>query len=197
MKRLLFITAAVLMSFSALTAQNIWSFQYSFGFPSGDTKEFTENISGRGFTIEGKSFATNTIAFGGFIAWNVFTDDVSDGEIMLDNMAVFGHQYHYINAMPLMATASYYPENGKGKTLNPYASIGVGAIFQERLLDIDTKSLYADGWMFDLAPEIGLSVKLPDSFDLIANYKYMIGFETSSLAQIAYSNLNIGMGVSF
>lgn len=197
MKRLLFIIAAMLISFSALTAQNIWSFQYSFGFPTGDTKEFTENTSGRGFVIEGKSFATNNLAFGAFLGWNVFTDDIADGELTIGHIGVFGHEYRYINTMPLMATASYYPSNGKGKTINPYGSIGVGTIFQEKLMDIGTKSLYADGWMFGVAPEVGVSVKLPGGFDLIASYRYMIGFETSSVGQLSYSNLNIGMGVTF
>lgn len=197
MKKVLFIIAAMLISFSALTAQNIWSLQYSFAAPHSDTKEFTDNISGRGFGLEIKSFATNNITFGGFIAWNVFTDDVADGEISYSNTAVFGHQYRYINTMPLMATAAYYPSNGRGKTINPYASIGVGTIFQEKLMDIGTKSLYQDGWMFGLAPEVGVSIKLPGGFDLIANYKYMYGFETTSVAQLSYSNLNIGFGVTY
>lgn len=197
MKRLFFIIAAMLISFSTLTAQNIWTFEYSFGFPTGDTKEFTDNISGRGFAINGKSFATNTIAFGGMWAWNVFTEHVPEGEITVGDISVYGNEYRYINAMPLMATASYYPSNGQGKTINPYASIGVGTIFQEQLLDIGTKSLYLDGWMFGLAPEVGVSIKLPGGFDLIANYKYMIGFETSSVNQLTYSNLNIGFGTTF
>lgn len=197
MKKVLFIIAAMLISFSALTAQSIWSFQYSFAAPTGETKEFTDDISGRGFIIEGKSFATNTITFGGLIAWNVFTDDIADGEMTIGDAAVFGHQYRYINTMPLMASVSYYPSNGKGKTINPFVSLGVGTIFQEKLMDIGTKSLYLDGWMFGLAPEIGVSIKLPGGFDLIANYKYMYGFETSNVSQLSYSNLNIGFGVTY
>lgn len=197
MKKVIYIIAAMLISFSALSAQNIWSLQYSVGIPHGDTKEYADNTSGRGFIVEGKGFVTQKVTFGGFMAWNVFTEEVIGDHIDLGDLDIFGNTYRYINVMPLMASMSYYPNHGHKKAFNPFASIGVGTIFQEQKTDIGTNTIYADGWMFGLAPEVGISYTLPGGFDLIVNYKYMLGLETTQVSQLSYSNLNIGMGVTF
>lgn len=197
MKKVIYIIATMLIGFSAVSAQNIWTAQYSMSFPHGDTKEYTENASFRGFVVEGKGFVTQKVTFGGFIQWNTFTEEVLDDHIDLGDLNIYGNSYRYNNVMPLMASVSYYHFHGEKKAINPFASLGIGTIYQEQKTKLGTNAIYTDGWMFGLAPEVGVSYTLPGGFEVVANYKYMYGFETNQVPQLSYSSLNIGFGTTF
>lgn len=197
MKRIINIMTALLISASAVTAQNIWSFQYNMALPHGDTKEYTDNASFRGITMDSKTFVSDNIALGGFISWNVFKGDVDDGHVNFNGNDIFGHEYRYINAVPVMATASYFPTMKEGSILKPYATLGIGTIFQEDLVEIGTNAYYNDGWMFGMAPELGLNIIINEKMDFMASYKYVIGFQTSQVSQLSYSNLNLGLAFKF
>lgn len=193
MKRLMYIILTALISTSAMSAQSYWSIQYNMGFPHGASKDFTDNTSFRGLTLEGKTFTNDNWAFGGFAAWNVFSNDVKDGDLSYDNKLVSGHQYRYLNSAPVMLTASYYPTMKDEGIIKPFITMGLGTIYQENSIELGTHTYYSDGWMFGLAPEVGVNIALTEAVDVVASYRYTYGFETSRVDALSYSNINLGL----
>lgn len=192
MKRLMYIILTALISTSAMSAQTIWSLQYSMGIPHGESKQFTDNMSFTGLEITGKTFINENIALGGYLGWNVFSESVSDASLKFGGAEIHGKQYRYLDAAPIMATASYYPTVKEGCKLKPFVSFGIGTIYQDNTIEVGTDSFYSDGWMFGLSPEAGISYTINEKLDFLASYRYLHGFETSQVDALSYSNINFG-----
>ncbi len=196
MKRNIYLTAifVVLVGFSSMAqGGGIWNFDWNMGFSMGETKDFIENPSFRGFSIEGRGFVTDKITVGGIGAWNVFYEDFGNVVLEDGDTKLWGYKRRYLNVMPLMVTAHYYFAQN---SIQPYIGLGLGTYYIESRDFMGIYYLQGKDWHFGVAPEIGLVIPFSNS-NTGANigFKYNYGFKTKN--NPAYSWLGINVGISY
>ncbi len=203
MKNKLFLIILVLFTFnvSNIQAQRFLSvISYSTALPLGNTSDFINSFSWRGFTVEGRTFTQDNLSFGILFGWN-FLDEKTDETIQIENGAVSGIQIRYMDAIPIMATAHYYFGKRRKKSLRPFMGINAGAFVINQRMDIGIWSLRSNNWHFGFAPEVGVLVPLGTSsiaFSVKYNYAFASGnsFYSDDNSQ-SFINFNIGYGIGY
>jgi hypothetical protein len=179
---------------SALTLSGqdvIWKMTYDVAFPFGSTKEFTDQVSWRGVSLDFDRFINDNVAVGLGVSWSVFLEKEADSDYQHDLMLIHGTQVRYINDIPILARFSWYQPTGGFDT---YFTAGVGTVWQQQRREIGLWAFEGNYWQFALSPEAGIIFPMGRSY-LTAKVKYMQGFKTSSAP--ALSNLGIGVGFAW
>ena len=144
------------LSFSSYSqGGGIWNFQWVIGFPVGETNDFLNQTSFRGFGLEGRGYVTDRITVGGCAAWQTFYQDNGFVTSELDKGAISGFQKRYINTIPLTVNTHYY--FGYGLVL-PYIGVGLGAYYIETRDYLGIYYIREKAWHFGVAPEVGVVV---------------------------------------
>ncbi len=172
----------------------IWNFDWSMGFPMGNTKDFIGAPSFRGFSIEGRGYVTDNIAIGGIGAWNVFYENKGwVTESIGNNKEVYGFKRKYLNVMPLMVTGDYYFSQGG---VQPYIGAGIGTYYIESRNFMGLYYVQGKDWHFGIAPEVGVVMPFSSSnAGLNINFKYNMAAKTKN--ESSYSWLGINIGISY
>ena len=181
------------MCISALTVSGqdvIWKMAYEVAFPFSNTKEFTDQVSWRGVSMDVDRLINDNVAVGLGFSWGVFVEKEPDSDYQLDNnMLVHGTQVRYINNIPMLARFSWYQPTGSFET---YFTAGVGTVWQQQRREIGLWAFEDNYWQFALSPEAGIIFPIARSY-LTAKVKYMQGFKTSEAPALSY----LGIGVGF
>jgi hypothetical protein len=183
-----------IISISALTLSGqdvIWKMSYDVAFPFGSTKEFTDQVSWRGVSLDVDRFINDNAAVGLGVSWSVFLEKEADSDYQRDQMLIHGTQVRYINDIPILARFSWYQPTGAFET---YFTAGVGTVWQQQRREIGLWAFEGNYWQFALSPEAGIIFPMGRSY-LTAKVKYLQGFKTSSAP--ALSNLGIGIGFAW
>lgn len=187
------IAIALFVSALAVSGQDvIWKMNYDVGIPFGETKEFADQTSWRGLSLDVDRFVSENLAIGLGFGWSTFFEYEADSYYERDRMLLHGTQQRYINNIPLTGRVSYYLDSNP---LLPYLSLGVGTVWQETRREIGLWSFSGNYWQFVLAPEIGLVFDFDYSY-LSTKVKYTYGFATEGGAP-ALSYLSIGVGFAW
>lgn len=173
-------------------SQSLWNITYNMASPVGETKDFADKMSFRGFGVDGRGFVNNNITIGGSWNWNVFYDRRDNAYLEKETAVIHGTQFRYVNTMPFMVNTHYY--FGKDGGIRPFVGTGGGAMWKEEKLQIGTLSQTDNAWQFGLAPEIGAFIPLSSSFIVYVSAKYTHGFATDKLSKTSYINFGIGIG---
>ncbi len=165
------------------------SMHYSFGIPTADLKDFTDNTSARGIIFEARNFRNDQFSIGFSLGWQVFKDRLED-TFSEEGRDVTGTQVRYVNTLPIMVTGHYYLGDPGG--VRPYLGAGVGTVHSLQRVDVGLFSIQNNNWHFGFYPEVG--VYIPVSFDmginLAAKYNYALG--TSESIDYSYLALSVG-----
>ncbi len=189
-----YITIIAVVSFVAFNAQaQEWdwatSINYSFGLPTADLKDFTDNTSFRGIIFEAKNFRSEQLSIGFSLGWQVFKDRL-EGTFSQEGQDITGTQVRYVNTLPIMVTGHYHLGDPGG--VRPYVGAGVGTVHSLQRTDVGLFTVSNNNWHFGFYPEVG--VFIPVSFDmginLAAKYNYAIG--TSDSFDYSYLALSLG-----
>ena len=186
------ITLAILVSGLAMNGQDvIWKMGYDVGFPFSSTKEFTDQVSWRGVSLDVDRFVNDNLAVGLGFSWSLFLEKEADSYYERDLILLHGTQVRYINNIPLMARISWYQPMDM---FEPYFSLGIGTAWQENRREMGLFSVTDNYWHFALAPELGLVMPVGNSY-INAKVKYTHGFETSNGPALSY--LSVGLGFAW
>ncbi len=166
---------------------------YDVSIPFSDTREFTDQVSWRGISMEFDRFLTGNLAAGLGISWSVFLEKEPDSYYQSDEMLIYGTQVRYNNAVPLLARVSWYHTPPSG-SFSVYFSAGAGAAWQELRRDIGLWTFGDDAWQFALSPEAGIIFPVWQS-NVSAKVRYVQGFETSTVPSLSY--LSAGVGIAW
>lgn len=173
-------------------AQGYVSAQYSINFPMAKTADFISNPSFRGLTLDYRHEVTPQILVGISAGWYTFYKDAgadsyttSDGSITAS-----GHQYRYLNSVPLLVTADYYFSD---HNLKPFAGLGVGTTYNRVDLEMGMYTIRVDPWQFSLAPEAGLAYRIAEGTSALVSVRYNISFSSRDLDTQSFLGLNIGL----
>ncbi|MEJ2593956.1 MAG: OmpW family outer membrane protein [bacterium] len=173
----------------------IWNFQWAIGFPTGETNDFIDQTSFRGFGLEGRGYVTDRLTVGGRGAWHTFYKDFGFVTNEYENATVHGYKRRYINAIPLTVNSHYY--FGYGLVL-PYVGVGLGAYFIESRDYLGIYYVEEKAWHFGVAPEVGVVIPFGSSntgFNIAAKYQYAA--KTKDTQSVSWIELNIGLSYIF
>lgn len=192
MKKAMIIAAFGLFSVGAFAQTAAWNANYIVALPMGDTKEWIDNTSFRGVSIDGRSFVDDNFSIGGTIAWQSFYKKIEDHTISLPNADIYGTQFRYINSFNVTFDAHYYV--GEPYSIRPYIGAGVGTYYMSQRGDLSLWSVTTDGWHFGVRPELGLFVPFSNSdygINIGAKYNYII--KNSDSVDHQYLSINLGL----
>lgn len=192
MKKLSFIIIFIIFAMRhALAQENYVSVQYSAGIPFADLNDYIGETSYRGMAVDYHALLTQNVGLGFDVGWNVFYEEKGMTTITEGTESLTGYEYHYSNNLPVLASGAYYfmPES----TFNPFASLGVGAVYSKRDTDLGSIRFTEDAWHFALKPEVGLIYQFSDRIGakLSANYYQM--FENDDFGSQSYLSFNLGL----
>jgi len=176
-----------------LNAQSLWNVTYDMSVSLGETKDFIEATSFRGFGIDGRKFINDDITIGGSYSWNVFYENEVNKTVTEGNTTITANEYDYGNYMPMMFTAHKY--FGEGGGVRPFIGTGIGTIWKEEEKIVGSFTTIDDNaWQFGLTPEVGVFIPISNGAIIFLNAKYTYGFQTGELNPTSYINFGIGLG---
>ena len=170
---------------------------YQISFPAGDTKNFTDEISFRGFGLDFRYTVRQNTTVGMAFGWNVFYQRTTKtAQLETDNPgAITGTQDRYLNAFPIMANAHYYFGDRGG--IRPYVGLNAGGYYMVQRFSIGIVSLQKDEWQWGIAPEAGVIIPMDRDWAVMVNGKYNYAFTGKSPLgediKHSYASLNIGI----
>jgi hypothetical protein len=191
MKKLAIIFTVCISALTASGQDVIWKMGYEIAFPFSSTKEFTDQVSWRGVSMDFDRLLNDNVAVGLGVAWSVFLEKEPDSYYEWDQMLIHGTQVRYINNIPILARFSWYQPVS---TFETYFTAGVGTVWQQQRREIGLWAFEDNYWQFALSPEAGIIFPIGRSY-LTAKVKYMAGFKTSSAPALSY--LGIGLGFAW
>ena len=187
----------------------LWGYNYEVGIPLGETRDFIDNMSFRGFSLGGKKFINEHMAMGGSVGWHVFNEkkdnvtagldfviefeDGSEGDV---NGAISGDQYRYINSFPFMINLQYFNLNPARNSIAFYAGLGLGTQAIKRRVEVGVLAVDDTNWHFGIIPEIGFIKRFNTTYYFNGGVKYNQAFSSGG-RKYSYLNITIGFYSEF
>lgn len=175
----------------AQAQQSMFSLHYAAGFPTGDLSDYISEPSFRGVGISYHYLLTPSVGLGLEAGMQTFYERKEYATYQEGTASWSGIQYRYTNSFPIMASVAYFlmPE----QALNPYASLGIGTIYNNRDTDLGLYRTEQDSWHFSLRPEVGVIYSFSPRFGVKLAGKYYHTFETSELGPQSFLSVNVGL----
>jgi len=186
------VTLTLLVAALTMSAQEvIWKMTYDVGVPFSSTKEFTDQVSWRGLSLDFDRFVGDNFAVGMGFSWSTFVEKESDTDYQRENILLHGTQVRYINNIPLTVRLSWYQPLDM---MELFGTLGVGTVWQEVRREIGTLAFSGNYWQFALTPEVGMIFPVGQSY-LSAKLRYVMAFETNEAPDLSY--LSVGVGIAW
>lgn len=170
-----------------------FTISYDMSFGLGDLGDFISEPSFRGATAQYRNNLSDNISVGVDVGWNVFYERKDYESYTSGSISLSGIQYRYQNEIPIFLSADYMLTTDNN--IKPYAGLGIGTIYCERITDMGIWRLEENPWQFAMKPEIGMLYELSGGKALQLALRYNYGFKTEELEGQGY--LTIGVGFAF
>lgn len=189
MKKYIIALSVLFLALTVNAQEVIWKLTYDVGIPFSETKEFTDQASWRGLTLDFDRFIGDNLALGMGFSWSTFVEKESDSDYQRGDLLLHGTQVRYNNNIPLTVKIAYYkPVN----TLELFGSLGVGTVWQETRREIGTFAFDGSYWQFALVPEVGVLFPAGGT-NLTARVRYVSGFKTDDAPALSYLSFGLGL----
>lgn len=186
-------------SFAQQKGKYLASIYYNMSFPVGRTSDFIKDPSFAGVSFDGKQFISNKTAVGLLFGWNVFNKQ-NDGLQTFPNGAIYGNTASYVNALPFLASITYFPNTSRNAKTKFYMTGYVGAYDILTQLELGVATLESNNWHFGLAPEIGVYYQAGRTTNLTLSARYNYAFSSGEALngdsgnEQSWININLGIG---
>lgn len=177
----------------------VGTFNYTMAAPSGDSRDFADNYSWLGFTLEGDWFMKQNLSTGFILGWQEIHKEQNGDSFAFDNGTATGRTYRHLMAVPLLARARYWG-GSPGKAFHPFAGIGVGTYWMKQTVDFGIYTADVDHWHFGLAPEVGVLMASHSGVAWTLNARYNYPFASGEYLngnKASWSYWGIGVGVAY
>ena len=191
MKKYIISLSVLFLSLNINAQEVIWKMTYDVGVPFSSTKEFANQVSWRGLSLDFDRFVGDNLAVGMGFSWSTFVEKESDSYYQRDNILLHGTQVRYINNIPLTVRLSWYQPLDM---MELFGSFGIGTAWQETRREIGTFAFTGNYWQFALTPEVGMIFPMGQSY-FTAKVRYVQAFETADAPDLSY--LSIGLGFAW
>ncbi|HSF55577.1 MAG TPA: hypothetical protein VLA71_17610, partial [Algoriphagus sp.] len=119
---------------TASAQRSLYSFNYAITLPTGNTADFIDVVSGRGFVFEYQKFIKSNVAIGGEVGHTTIFERTDNEVYTRESASLSGIQYRYQYSYPIMATAAYY--HSFTNLFRPYFSLGIGTVANKRTIEM-------------------------------------------------------------
>ncbi len=168
-----------------------FGFAYNVSIPSGDVRNFIDQTSFRGVSMEGRKLIKDNVSFGFMAGWNVLNKETNEVVSLRDNLDIQGFQLRYINSFPIMLNSHYY--FGQGGGIRPYVGLNAGTYIIEQRVEIAAFLFDDSNWHFGLAPEVGVTFPLGWRVAGFGMVRYNYAFSSGGTGAIQYWGINLGV----
>lgn len=189
-KKLLIILFLVGLGISAKAQNSLYSVNYVVTLPMGNTADFIDVVSGRGFSFEYQKFINDHVTIGGEVGYSTLYQRTDNQVYTLETASLSGIQYRYQNSFPILATASYY--HSFTDLIRPYASLGLGTLASNRIIEMGMYESNNTSWQFAFRPELGTLIQPSDNIAFRIGAKYYGALEGGGLPGQSNIGFNIG-----
>ena len=190
--KIIFILLILTLSISLTNAQtSIFTIAYSTGSLLGETADYIGDYSWRGISIEERYFVERDMSVGFYLGWNVFNKTLVNYTQPFDNAVLYGNQYRYINAWPILVNAHYHFL--REEVIRPYIGGGVGVYSVNRRTEMGLYASSVKTWQFGFQPEAGIWIDMADGLNLMLAAKYNYALKTSKGDALSFININFGL----
>ena len=195
MKKIKYIILGLSLVFAIQSfGQSYFQATYNMAAPMGDTKDYIDKFSPRGFGLEAGGWLNNDISLGFNFQWQGFYEAVPEQTYHFENdnidADITTKVWKYSNQYPLMGVAKYY--FGTGSDFEPYVGAGIGTIIHNRRTEFGIYAVNEKQWHFALYPEIGGIYWFNPETGLIMNLKYMWASKSGDLPSQSFLNITFG-----
>ena len=201
-KSIFIIIITVLITSSSFAQQKgkyMASIYYNMSFALGRTTDFIDAPSFAGVSFDGKQFISNNTAVGLLFGWNVFSKE-STGLQTFPSGAIYGNTASYLNALPFLASVTYFPNTSRSAKTKFYMTGYVGAYNILSQVSIGVTEIESNNWHFGLAPEIGVYYQAGRTTNLTLSTRYNYAFSSGDAVngdsgnEQSWININLGIG---
>lgn len=167
---------------------------YNISFPLGNTSDFIDATSWRGWGLEGRWFSSDRVSFGLSWHWTAFHQQAT-GTWPVEGGHVSGGQFRRITASPFLVDAHYHFVNPRDRYQKyiPYLGLGLGANWIETRHEIGIFAFEDRNWHFSFAPEGGLLINLKYETYAMVTLRYNYAFKSGDTDSIQYLALMLGL----
>lgn len=188
MKKIYISLTIVFLALSMQAQDVIWKMTYDVAVPFAASRDYADQFSWRGLSLDFDRFVGDNLAVGFGFSWNLFLEKEPDSDYFYEELQFHGTQVNYLNNIPLVARISWYQPLD---FLELFASLGIGTVWQENRTEIGTFAFTGSGWQFALTPEVGTIFPIGNTY-IAANLKYVMGFETEQIQDLSYLSFGLG-----
>ncbi|RIW12588.1 porin family protein [Algoriphagus lacus] len=190
-KHLILFLLLIGVGVSANAQRSLYSFNYAVTLPTGNTADFIDVVSGRGFVFEYQKFINDHVAIGGEVGHSTIFKRTENQVYTRETASLSGIQYRYQYSYPIMATASYY--HSFTDLLRPYVSFGIGTIATNRTIEMGMYESNDTHWQFGIRPELGTLIQPSDNVAFRIGVKYYGTLEGGGLEGQSNLGFNVGL----
>jgi hypothetical protein len=179
---------------SAQAFNSMGGVTYNVSFTLGDTRDYIDATSWRGWSLEGRWFNNEKLSFGLSWTWTTFHES-EQGTWPVEGGHVTGSQFRRISTSPFLVNSHWHFVNTRDRYQKyiPYLGFGLGAYWIETTHEIGVYSFEERNWHFGLAPEGGMFVNLKHETYLMVTLRYNYAFGSGDADSIQYIGLMIGL----
>ena len=196
---LVFVVAPGARANAQMSTQYVGTLAYTMAQPVGDTKDFANNYSWLGFSIEGDWFLRTNLSAGFILGWQEIYKEQGGDSFEFDNGTATGRTYRHIGALPTLFRARYWTGR-PGEPFHAFAGLGAGAYWMKQTLDYGIYTADEDHWHFGVAPELGVLMVTSGGIGWTLNARYNYPIATGDYlagSSKSWSYWGIGVGVSY
>ena len=171
-----FLTVALALTFAFTSAQGgLLSVNYHIGLPYGDFKDYLDEPSFRGFSVDYRVILDNNIGVGGNLGWHIWHHKYPRTTFVTDSGAITATHWRYTHVVPILLAAHYDFLGGDSK-LKLSGGLGLGPYYVRQEVWIGLYELVFKQWGFGLAPELMLRYNFNDTFGMLFSPRYEVVF---------------------
>lgn len=178
---------------SAQGERSSWfGLNWSLASPTANSKQFTSDFSLRGMGLEWRQLRGRN-SYGLSLGWNATNEETQETS-SLPQVDLTGFQFRYINAYSiLLAGHTYLGTPGKAR---PFLGLKAGTYYINRRVDVGLWTATDNTWHFGVAPELGFTVPLRQSYGSEAFYtavRYNYALAAGSTPYQSWFAIDIGI----
>ncbi len=165
-----FLVVATLLSSTAALAQSHVRISYEMAQPEGNTARYIDRFSSRGVHLDVSLELSYAFHFELSAGLNSFNAAKMGVLTTTDGQDVYGKQYRYLNAVPLMAGFAFHIPLGNGSRFWAGCNGGIG--YFDRVIDLGLTSYSASSWQWGIQPQVGIAIGLGGGTALFFDGRY-------------------------
>ena len=196
MKKIILLFIMILLANFQAKAQfgGLGGISYSTGHPIWDTRDFINNLSWRGISIDYKHFQSKSFSWGAHVGWNSFAQRIDD-VLVFEQGAISGTQVRKLGAIPILVNINYFATS-LYSSVCPYLALNVGTYYMRETISLGIYGSNKGVWHIALSPEIGTYIPIGDmylQFALKLNNALKAGsYLGDEKKELSWISLNIG-----